>query len=170
MKQEQFEQQLISYFPMLYKTAYRLTENKEDAEDIVQETYAKAFRFSHQFQEGSSLKSWLLKILRNTFYDLTRKQKRQFNIHEEVAQSNSTPYSQEETFHPLDREGGEILKTLSFLPEEYRMVLTLYYVDDCTYAEIADIMECPLGTVRSRLSRGKKFLKNKYTLKQSGRR
>ncbi len=159
---------MLPHFPMLYKTAYRLVQNREDAEDLVQETYAKAFRSLDQFEEGTNSRNWLFKILKNVFYDFVRKQKRQRNMHEKVSQEEETSlFSKEEMFNTLYAEEREVLETLSFLPEEYRMTLTLYYVDDCTYAEIAEIMECPIGTVRSRLSRGKQFLKKKFILRQS---
>lgn len=156
-----------------YNLAVRLTRDQADAEDLLQEAALRACRFFHQFQRGTNFRAWFFKILVNCHYHGVRQDGRRG---ERVSIDDAPPLHlylgaaelglQDSESDPaaafLERIGTDrIDQALNALPEEYRAVASLYFVDDFTYKEIADVLEIPLGTVRSRLHRGRKMLQKK---------
>jgi RNA polymerase sigma-70 factor (ECF subfamily) len=163
-----FDSQTMPYVDSLYNTAYRMAGNAQDAEDLVQETFYKAYKYYDKFEEGTNLKAWLFKILKNTFINNYRKRKLEprsveFGEIEDTfervrlqdsAERHSNP--EEQYFSGLMDEG--VKKALDALPHDYKMVVILADLEDFSYKEIAEILECPVGTVMSRLYRGRKLL------------
>lgn len=163
-----FETGELPYRDQLFKTGLRLTRNPEDAEDLLQETYLKAFRHYASFQPGTNLKAWLFKILKNTFINDYRRRKQappqvDFAEFEETFESAlagkdsllaKTP--EEELLETtLD---GEVRRSLTSLPHNYKVVVLLADIEGYAYKEIADILAIPVGTVMSRLYRGRRLL------------
>ncbi len=162
-----FEQ---GHLDALYNIAFQMTRDTRDAEDLVQETYLKAFRFFSSFKRGTNCKAWLFCIMRNTFINRYRRQKKQPDyvdfdsvspfielIRDEGFLTGQTP----ESLFFGDILDDEVQAALDYLPEEFRTTVILSDLEGFTYKEIAEIMRCPLGTVRSRLSRGRKQLQDK---------
>jgi RNA polymerase sigma-70 factor (ECF subfamily) len=163
-----FEAVAMPFVDSLYNTAYRMTRNSEDAEDLVQETYLKAYRYYDKFTEGTNFKAWLFKILKNTFINSYRKRqseplKSDFadiedafenKVSEEVTGKLKNP-EQELLKDVLDED---VQRALEALPDDYRMAVILADLEGFSYKEIAEILEVPLGTVMSRLYRGRKLL------------
>ncbi len=171
--QEQFAELAMPYMDALYSAALRMTRNPADAEDLVQETYLRAYRGFPGFQEGTNLKAWLYKILTNTFINIYRAKKRRpeqvdlddtedFYLYRklgglEAVESQRTPESE-----VLDQMPEAVVKeALEALPEQFRMAVLLADVEGFSYKEIAEITEVPIGTVMSRLHRGRKQLQKR---------
>ena len=167
--QATFADQAMEYMPSLYSAALRMTRNSADAEDLVQETYLKAYRHYDKFEEGTNLKAWLFKIMKNTFINNYRKQQQappqsDFAEIEESFESlvdkdaaNQIPKSPEEEFLE-DILDEDVQRALDDLPADYRMVVLLADLEGFSYKEIAEILEVPVGTVMSRLYRGRRLL------------
>lgn len=158
-QRQTFEEQLMGQMDALYNLALALTRNKTEAEDLVQDTALRAFRYYHQFEPGSNFKAWILTIMRNHFINNYRKKTREpFHVdYDTVAFGVAAPEisgAAEEIF------GERIQNALDDLPEELRTVVTLFYVEDLSYKEIAVVMKCPIGTVMSRLYTARQMLKN----------
>jgi RNA polymerase sigma-70 factor (ECF subfamily) len=165
---EEFESLALEHFDALYNTAMRLTRNPGEAQDLVQETFLKAYRFFHRFKPGTNIKAWLFTILRNTYINAYRKASRQQQQvdFDQVAPFYADPSatsawtnrgSVEELLHYLVQD--DVKRALEALPDEYRMVILLADLEDFAYKEIADIVGCPVGTVMSRLFRGRRLLR-----------
>ncbi len=168
-KHEEFERVALVHLPSLYHMALRFTRNTADAEDLLQDTYVRAFRFFHRYEPGTNAKAWLFKILRNGFINRYRKaQKRpdevDFSKIEEIFESLLEPHQrmpgpeEEVLARSLDEPIEDALRAL---PEEYRSVLLLAVVEGFSYREIAATLDCPMGTVMSRLHRARKHMKSR---------
>jgi RNA polymerase sigma-70 factor (ECF subfamily) len=163
-----FDSLTMPFVDSLYNTAYRMTGNSQDAEDLVQETFFKAYKYYDKFEEGTNLKAWLFKILKNTFINNYRKKKLEpksveFSDIEESFEKivrhdpDRQPLDPEEQFLSGVMDEG-VKKALDSLPHDYKMVVILADLEDFSYKEIAEILDCPVGTVMSRLYRGRKLL------------
>ena len=163
-----FENATMPFLDALYNTAYRMTRNAEDAEDLVQETYLKAYKYYDKFQEGTNLKAWLFKIMKNTFINAYRKKQQvppetDFSDIEESFESLVSEEAKRDDKSPEDELLSGVLdediqRALDSLPSDFRMVVLLADLEGFTYKEIAGILEVPVGTVMSRLYRGRRLL------------
>lgn len=166
---QEFEQQALPLMPQLYGAALRWTRNPSDAEDLVQESFAKAFVAWNQFQQGTNLKAWLYRIMTNThinMYNKRAKDQAKGGLDELEdwqlgdAESVTALSTRSAELEAIDNLPSETIKNaLHEIPEEFRMVVYYAVVDGLPYAEIAEIMDTPVGTVMSRLHRGKKLLR-----------
>lgn len=161
-----FEKEMMPHFNQIYNYAYRLTGSSDDAHDLVQETYMKAFKFFHTFEKGTNSKAWLFKILKNSFINNYRKKasEPQKVVYEEVENFYDSVRDESVDSSNLEKKifdaelGDEITTALKSLPDEFREVVVLCDIEGYTYEEIADKLNCPIGTVRSRLHRARKLL------------
>jgi len=169
-RSEIFTRDALPYLDALYSAALRYTRNPADADDLVQETFAKAYAAFHQFRPGTNLKAWLYRILTNTYINAYRKDQRQpqqvsadansgedgtFTLYDRVADSSSPAAEVEVLSHLTD---DEVKQALADLPEQFRLAVYLADVEGFRYSEIAEIMGTPIGTVMSRLHRGRAAL------------
>ena len=164
----EFERVAVPELPNLYRTAFYLTKDKDQAEDLVQETYARAFRFFDKFESGTNCRAWLLTIMRNLFYSHYRRHQEEPELvdWEKIDQIYESLVVQTE-----NAEGGnpanilisesmddEVDRALKDLPEEFRTAIVLVDMEGMSYEEAGKVMEVPIGTVRSRVSRGRRLL------------
>ncbi len=164
----EFEELALPYTKLLFGAALNKTKNYADAEDLVQETFAKAFRSWHQFEKGTNLRAWLVKILENTYINIYNKKVKQigqdslseledFQLGE--AKSLTARSNRSAEMEALDRVASkDVREALQNLGEEFRMVVYYAIVEGLSYSEISEVMGTPMGTVMSRLHRGKKAL------------
>jgi RNA polymerase sigma-70 factor (ECF subfamily) len=157
-----FAAEALSYVDSLYGTAMRLTRRVQDAEDLVQETYLKAFRASTQFERGTNLKAWLFTILHNTYRNMRRHDGRNpVDVNSEtVEQAIDVAGAAQTPEQMLSRAtlDADLQEALDALPESFRQAVWLRDVEEFAYAEIAAMLEIPIGTVMSRISRGRRML------------
>jgi RNA polymerase sigma-70 factor (ECF subfamily) len=168
-----FASDAMAHLNQLYSAALRYTHNPADAEDLVQETMAKAYAAFHQFEPGTNLKAWLYRILTNTYINAYRKDQRRpdeisadadrsggdeegdFSLYDRLPSTTQAAAEAEVLSHLTD---DEVKQALAALPEQFRMAVYFADVEGFSYAEIAEIMETPIGTVMSRLHRGRNAL------------
>jgi RNA polymerase sigma-70 factor, ECF subfamily len=166
-----FIDEALSYIDALYGTALRLTRKPQDAEDLVQDTYLKAFRASSQFERGTNLKAWLFTILHNTFRNLRRHDGRDpVEVDSEIVERAADTAGDDQTPEKLLTRAtldGDLQEALDSLPEAFRQAVWLRDVEEFSYAEIAHIVGVPIGTVMSRISRGRKMLHDLLSRRQT---
>ncbi len=164
----EFEQAALPEISHLYTSAFYLTRSKTEAEDLVQETYLRAFRFFDKFETGTNVRAWLLSILRNLFINRYQQKKREPEIVDwqridQVYESMVGQGKKAERDNPENQlisqfMDEEVERALRELPEEFRMAIVLVDIEELSYEEAAKAIECPIGTVRSRISRGRRML------------
>jgi RNA polymerase sigma-70 factor (ECF subfamily) len=167
---EQFTSDAMQYAPQLFSTALRMTRNRSDAEDLVQETYIKGWRSFHTFQEGTNLRAWLFRIMTNTYINKYNAQKRkgtevelddveELFLYKRLGSIDQSQLSSSAEDQMLDLfTDDEVKNALESLPEDFRIPVLLSDVDGFAYKEIAEMLEIPIGTVMSRLHRGRKAM------------
>ena len=165
-----FERDAMPLLDQLYSAAMRLTHNPQDAEDLVQDTFAKAYASFHQYQDGTNLKAWMYRILTNTFINSYRKKQREplqsdadgvedwQLVRAEAHTSRGLRSAETEALDHLP--DSDVKKALQELPSDFRMAVYLADVEGFAYKEIAEIMDTPIGTVMSRLNRGRSMLRS----------
>jgi RNA polymerase sigma-70 factor (ECF subfamily) len=173
VRKKEFEELALPHIDSLYNFALKLTGNVTEAEDLVQETYLKAYRFFHKYKKNTYIKAWLFRILKNTFINIYRRKKKEpekidFNSVEkfidQLTDTNSSIFKDDISNDMLkDILNDEVKLAVDALPEEFRTVILLFDIEGFSYQEIAGILGCPVGTVMSRLHRGRKILYKNLT-------
>ena len=162
-----FEEDALALSDQVYNVARHLAGSREEAEDLVQETYARAFRSWRQFQAGTNLRAWLLRILTNLTIDRGRRQQRapqmqaleanDYFLYDTLAQDGGGPTDEDKVVERLSQD--DIVSALSAVPHDFRDVIVLVDIGDFSYQDAAQILDIPIGTVMSRLHRGRRVLK-----------
>jgi RNA polymerase sigma-70 factor (ECF subfamily) len=171
-KLKDFEETALVHLDLLYNSALQMTRNPQDAEDLVQDTFVRAYRFFDKFEKGTNCKAWLFKIMRNGFINNYRKKAKEPTRvdFEEVENtfatdgkkeelSNEASLKIEDVFDKLVED--DVKSAMESLPEDFRTAIILSDIEGLSYQDIADVLQCPIGTVRSRISRGRKFLQKR---------
>lgn len=168
-KEHIFENEFLPHIHSIYNFAYRITFNEDDAKDLVQETYLKAFRFIDSFQQGTNAKAWLFRILKNSFINEFRKRSKE--PAKVDYQEVETYYNSDEVDQPItsdlrveaikEKIGDEVSVAINSLDIDFRTVIILCDLEGFTYEEMAKILDIPIGTVRSRLHRARNLLRDK---------
>ncbi len=166
-KQKDFDEEIIPHMDALYNFALRLTTDPNDAEDLVQDTIVKAYRFFSSYEKGTNAKAWMFRILKNSFinnYRKTSKKPSQVDYDEvssyyESIRAERTETSDLESLMFREMMDDDLSNALTRLPEDFRTVVLLCDVEGYTYEEIANMLDVPIGTIRSRLHRGRNLLK-----------
>lgn len=173
MDPEFFEQLAMPLFDSLYNFAHWLTGDRVDAEDLVQETYAKALKGFKSFQDGTNLRAWMFRILRNTFLTsrtgLMARNTLSFEEESEEAEVRSAQVVTPESVLLRNENQQMVLDALAAVPVHYREIILLCEVEELSYREIAEVLSLPIGTVMSRLSRARNSLRQMLAAKQSAR-
>jgi RNA polymerase sigma-70 factor, ECF subfamily len=166
-KQSEFEVEALPHADLLYNYALRMTNNAADADDLVQETFLKAFRFWEKYEKGTNIRAWLFRIMKNSYINRYRRESKEPDTvdYEEVQNFYNTIRdttadsgdSQESMFGRLLDD--DVATAIAHLPEDFRTVVILCDIEGLTYEEIAEFLAVPLGTVRSRLHRGRSLLR-----------
>ena len=168
VNEELFDREMVPHLKALYNFAYRLTNDEDDAKDLVQDTYLKAFRFLGSYEEGSNAKAWLFRILKNSFINYYRKNAKEptkidYEEAEHFLNTGKSNYvdsidMREKMFRGMI--GDEVTIALNSIPVDFRTVIILCDIEEFSYEEISKIIDIPIGTVRSRLHRARKMLKD----------
>lgn len=168
--EERFHREAVPLLGEIYGGALRLTRNPADAEDLVQETYLRAYRAFGSFQQGTNLRAWLYRIMTNAFINLYRKRQREprtvsqdevpeWYLYEKIGQRGAEVSAEARVLEGLPDE--DVRQALADLPEQFRLAVLLADVEGFSYREISEILDVPLGTVMSRLHRGRKSLEKR---------
>jgi RNA polymerase sigma-70 factor (ECF subfamily) len=182
LRADQFQALLVDVLPAAYGYALRLTRNRADAEDLVQDAALRAFKATDSFDPGTNFKAWIFRILTRCFWANHRRRQRRPNtvdfddtpdlyLYARSAEHGLQWQGEDPARALIDRLGTErVADAIGQLPEDYGVVCTLYFMEDFAYHEIADVLEVPVGTVRSRLHRGRKMLQKAlwYLAEESG--
>jgi RNA polymerase sigma factor (sigma-70 family) len=167
-----FDKEFMPHIDAMYNFAFRLTNDEDDANDLLQDTFLKAFRFISSFEKGTNAKAWLFRILKNSFINDYRKKSKEpskvdyqevettYNSDEDAEVTNTTDLRVEAI---QDMIGDEIANALNSIPVDFRTVIILCDVEGFTYEEMAKILDIPIGTVRSRLHRARSLMKEKLS-------
>jgi RNA polymerase sigma-70 factor (ECF subfamily) len=168
LTRNEFEGLALKHVDPLYSAALRLTKNERDAEDLVQDTFLRAYRFFDKFERGTNIKAWLFKILTNTFINRYRRTVKERSIvegsereavHERFISREASDYAANPEQFFFDRLlSDDVLRAVDSLPIDFRMVVILADLQEFSYKEIAEILDVPVGTVMSRLYRGRRLL------------
>lgn len=168
-KHEEFDAEALPHMDVLYNFALRTTGNEDDARDLLQETFLKAYRFWDKYEKGTNIRAWLFRIMKNSYINRYRKETKEpdkvdyediENFYNAIRAEHTDPNDlQAKLFDNL--LGDEVAKALETIPEDFRTVVILCDIEGLTYEEIAEFVEVPIGTVRSRLHRGRKLLQAK---------
>ncbi len=166
-KHREFEREALPHSDLLYNYALRMTNNQADADDLLQETFLKAFRFWDKYEKGTNIRAWLFRIMKNSYINRYRKESKEPETVEYDESTGSHPDMREESADASDLQNAveqtlledEVAEAVAALPEEFRTVVILCDIEGLSYEEIAEFVDCPLGTVRSRLHRGRKLLR-----------
>jgi RNA polymerase sigma-70 factor, ECF subfamily len=168
-KHTEFEAEALPHMDVLYNFALRTTGNEDDARDLLQETYLKAYRFWDKYEKGTNIRAWLFRIMKNSYINRYRKETKEpdkvdyediENFYNTIRAVSTDPNDLQEQLYG-NLLGDEVTKALQSLPDDFRTVVILCDIEGLTYEEIAEFVECPIGTVRSRLHRGRKLLQAK---------
>lgn len=166
----EFERAALPQLDSMYGAALRLTRNPAEADDLVQDAYVRAYRFWHTFKRGTSIKAWLFTILRNVFINRYHRDNRRRSALDDLEAQLSSLGSEAAVAHPTSKipapdarithqaTRSRIAAALESIPEDYRMAIILADLEGLAYKEIAEVMDCPIGTVMSRIYRGRKLL------------
>jgi len=168
-RQHAFEREALPHMDILFNYALRMTGNPDDAHDVVQETFLKAYRFWDKYEQGTNIRAWLFRIMKNSYINRYRKESKEPETvdYEEIQNFyHSIRYAatdqndlQEKIFGGLFED--DVARALEELPEDFRTVVILCDIEGLSYEEIAEFVDCPVGTVRSRLHRGRKILRTR---------
>jgi len=166
---DEFEREAMPHMDILYNYALRMTGNADDAKDLVQETFLKAFRFWDKYEKGTNIRAWLFRIMKNSYINRYRKETKEpdtvdyaeiQNFYNTIRNESSDQNDlQEKIFDGLLED--DVARAIESLPEDFRTVVILSDIEGLSYEEIAEFVDCPVGTVRSRLHRGRKMLRVK---------
>jgi len=168
-RQAEFKAEAFPHKDILFNFALRTTGNKDDAQDLLQETFMKAFRFWDKFEKGTNMRAWLFRIMKNSYINRYRKETREpgmvdyddvENFYDSI-RDDSTNSNDLQKHMYSNMLSDEVTGALQALPEDFRTVVILCDIEGLTYDEIAEFLNCPIGTVRSRLHRGRKMLEEK---------
>lgn len=168
-RHDEFQNEALPHIDVLYNFALRMTGTPDDANDLLQETYLKAYRFFDKFEKGTNCKAWLFRIMKNSYINLYRKYSKEpdkvdydeiKNFYNSIKDESTDPNDLQERFfgNLLD---DDVTRAIESLSPDFRTVVILCDIEGFTYEEIAQFVECPIGTVRSRLHRGRKMLRIK---------
>ena len=168
-KHLEFEQEAVPHMDILYNYALRMTSNSDDAHDLVQETFLKAYRFWDKYEKGTNIRAWLFRIMKNSYINRYRKETKEpetvdyndiQNFYNTIRYESADPNDlQQQIFGGLLEDN--VARAIESLPEDFRTVVILCDIEGLSYEEISDFVHCPIGTVRSRLHRGRKMLRTK---------
>lgn len=170
LRYEVFNREFMPHIDSMYNFAFRLTMDEDDANDLVQDTYLKAFRFISSFEQGTNAKAWLFRILKNSFInDYRKKSKEPAKVDYQEVETTYNSEEASDTTYTVDLRadavqeliGDEVANALNALPVDFRTVIILCDIEGFTYEEMAKILDIPIGTVRSRLHRARNLLKEK---------
>jgi RNA polymerase sigma-70 factor, ECF subfamily len=165
-RQQEFRAEAFPHKDILFNFALRTTGNRDDAQDLLQETFMKAFRFWDKFEKGTNMRAWLFRIMKNSYINRYRKETREpgmvdyddvENFYDSIRDDSTDSNDLQKSMYN-NMLSDEVVEALQALPEDFRTVVILCDIEQLTYDEIAEFLNCPIGTVRSRLHRGRKML------------